>query len=110
MFLGMGMNSPSSSALPGVLSGNEMPQDAVAIRDPRSEHKKSSTEIPGRLLKKSNLIAREASRQVFPQRQRPRHCSRPASQWWQLQFPLRGDSSFQSSKVVASWELDLSQE
>ena len=32
--MGMGMNSPSSSALPGLLSGNELPQDAVAIRDP----------------------------------------------------------------------------
>jgi hypothetical protein len=77
---------------------------------PRSVHKMSSTEIPGRLLKKPSLIARAASRQVFPQCQRPRQCSRPASQWWQLQFPLRGDSSFQSSKEAASWELDLSQE
>jgi hypothetical protein len=28
------MNSPSSSALPGLLSGNELPRDGVASRDP----------------------------------------------------------------------------
>ena len=52
----MGMNSPSSFALPGLLSGNELPQDAVAIRDPRSVQKMSSTEIPGRLQKNPALL------------------------------------------------------
>jgi hypothetical protein len=99
------MNSLSSSALPRLLSGNELPQDAVAIRDPPL----STTEIfhrkiGGRLLKGRNpgFIPR-ATQRVFPLRQ-------PAIQWWQLELPLQRDLSFQSPPAAGSWELDLSQE
>jgi len=59
----MKMNSPSSFASPRLLSGNELPQDAVAIRDPPLStkeifHRKSGEDfskkripalLPGRL-------------------------------------------------------------
>src|SRR6266540_1442329 len=45
----MTMNSPSSSALPRLLSGNELPQDAVAIDPPLSTkevfHRKSGEDF-----------------------------------------------------------------
>ena len=48
--MGMKMNSPSSFASPRLLSGNELPQDAVAIRDPPLStkeifHRKSGEDV-----------------------------------------------------------------
>src|SRR6266511_447504 len=99
----MTMNSPSSSALPRLLSGNELPQDAVAIDPPLSTkevfHRKSGEDFS---KKNSSLIARVA-RQGVPRCQ-------PAIQWWQLELPLQRAWSFQSPQAVGSWGLDLSQE
>ena len=49
------MTFPSPRALPRLSRGNELHQDAVAIRDPRSVQKKSSTENRGKTSQKKEF-------------------------------------------------------
>ena len=106
------MNSPSSSALPAILFWNELPQDAVPIRDPDLGTKEVFHRKSGEDFSNGNnpKFTAGATRQVFPLRQPAIQWCQPAIQWWQLELRLQRDSSFQSPPAAESWELELSQE
>jgi hypothetical protein len=99
----MRMTFPSPRALPRLSRGNELHQDAVAIRDPPLSTKEIfHRKIGGRLLKRKNSsLIEQATRQVFPRRQ-------PAIQWSQLELPLQRDLS--QSLQAQWWEPELPQE
>jgi hypothetical protein len=99
------MNSLSWFASPRLLSWNELPQNALAIRDPLCRTKEIFHRKSGEDFYKENFsfTALAATLQVSP-------LCQLAIRWWQLELPLQQDSSSQSPQAAGLWELDLSQE
>ena len=93
-------------------AGTELPEDAVAIRDPPLStkeifHRKSGEDFSKKRI--PALLRSGDSAGVSSVPAGDQWCQ-PANQWWQLELPLQRDSSLQSSQAAGSWELDLSQE